>query len=249
MLAGRWKRSLLLSQAAVFVWIFAGMAGQDTVLSPATIDEIRTALTAAPERGGPFFSEIHAEAFVQKYGFGAVPVLIGLLQEDVVPRNKGRICFYLGKFRDARAVQPIIDLIEKAAGAPVGKDEQFMLRFAMHGLGFTGEKVALDFLRKLARNEYWDKFTFRPFGEKGSYATVEGCRKEMRRWALRGIGGSGTEYGLTLLRELKEGDAADLVKDVDCWIRECGDRITGKHLEERKKYGFVSIGAAGGPSI
>lgn len=190
--------------------------------------------------GGRFFDEESAEVFIKQYGKEAVAVEIAMLNEDISPYIKGKICFYLGKYLDDSgsthtAVRPIIRLIEKAADRPVGKGEEFMISFAMDGLGFTGDDEALAFLKKLASEEYWGKYLLQPFGNPGAqHGTEAKFLKSLRENALRGLGLAGKQKAIDILEDLRSGEASDLAPKVDIWINHAEKRISGEYLEERK---------------
>ncbi len=158
--------------------------------------------------------EWEAEAFVEKYGADAVPVLIGMLQEkDVSPSAKGKAAFYLGKFRQPSAIKPIIALIESPLPEEIGTQEKPRLYGALLGLGFIGSDEALDYLKKLASDDYWLKRPERP-RMPHTKMNEEQTRRELRTMTINSIGVAGNDKAIETLEELKRGAASDMADKV-----------------------------------
>jgi hypothetical protein len=203
-------------------------------LSAAALQEIRTEMTGPFEGGGPFFSEDTAERFSKQFGRAAIPVLIGFLEEDISFRAKGKIAFYLGKFRNEGfgihpAVLPIMNLIDRSSAIPIGEHREFMLVFSMYGLGYTKDDVAFAFLKKLATDDYWRRFSLVPFGvPAASFSTHAKFLRKLRQGAINGIGDAGNPKALDVLDELRKGEARDLRKYIDQVKKVCKERISGR---------------------
>ena len=158
--------------------------------------------------------EWEAEAFVEKYGADAVPVLIGMLKEKgVSPFTKGKAAVYLGKFRQPSAVQPIIALIESPLSEEIDVQEKSRLYGALLGLGFIGSDEALDYLKKLAGDDYWLKRPERP-RMTHTKMNEEQTRCELRTMTINSIGVAGNDKAIEILEELKRGAASDMADKV-----------------------------------
>jgi len=185
--------------------------------------------------GGPYFGEETAEIFAKKHGMAAAPVMTKMLTEDISPRLKAKVSFYFGHLEDRStthsAVVPITNLIRETVKAPIGKDQLFLLHFAMLGLGFTKNGQALSTLEKMAHEEFWSKCTFLP--EKGK--TIADYREDARSSAIGALPACGTQAALDILVKLRDqADMRDMRETVEEWIEECHDRISGAYLEKRK---------------
>jgi len=175
-------------------------------------------------------TEEGAQKTAEKYGADAVPFLIEMLEGETPARTKGRIAYYLGKFRDARGFQAMIALIERPLPEVMTEDELHMIHFTIVALGFTGNDVALRYLQRLAGEEYWLSRAVHPripevkelpyYRNTGMDEQV--TRRELRRYAVLALGLAGNEQAIEILEELKEGAVKDI--DVGTWLREAKRR-------------------------
>lgn len=171
-----------------------------------------------------FFHEEIAHDLAKKYGAGAVPFLLDMLEKERSPRVKGRICFYLGYFRDLRTVQPMFDLINRQLPKGMTRDELSSLRLTILGLGFTGFDDALDYLAKLASNEYWEARPVHPRVPGYGYDEAT-TRRELRQHATVALECAGNKKAIAILEKLKKGAAEDLTHMLDGALRQAKRRI------------------------
>ncbi len=237
-LSTRWPKILVILSYSTM----SAVSGIDDA-SPQPIEtDIRDELLKPLDAGGRFFSETTAEKFADKYGVESVPILIDLLQEDGIhPAHKGKISFYLGKIKPPSnttihpAVEPIMKLIEDQRNNPCAEDEQFMIGFAMLGLGFTGENAAIDYLESKVDAANWTGYQFVPFSPPGSdFGSPEDCLIYLRLRAVRGISVSAKPESLKVLNRLKKGKGSDFAGKISSNKKYCKKRIReGKSMSER----------------
>ena len=216
-------------------WAFAAPSTDTVVIIHATASSETVTLIRA-EMLQRYFGETRAEKFFKERGPSAVPVLCAILREDISPRVKGKIAFYLGKSGDARGTKATIDLIERAKREPIGQDEEYMLEYAMLGLGFTREKKALALLEKASWEEFWEGTTGRSRSGKGADQAIENRKRHLRRRAAFAISLAGNQEALGILTKMKASASADSIEHAETCIHECQRRISGEHLKDRKKY-------------
>lgn len=214
---------VFLVMAVSPIYVEAQLAAEDVI-------KIRRELEHIDGEPGPYFSEDSAEKFVHSYGPDAVPVLVAMLEdENISVRSKGRVAFYLGKFGDSKTVPVIWNLIARTSNGSIEKDEQFLLYFAMYGLGYAGSSGALEHLRELAGANYWTPRTVTPYGPNGSqFSTRTQFIKSLCEAALGALGDAGTTEAKAVLLQLKNAGAQDLHDTIDLWIEECERRIKGE---------------------
>lgn len=200
-------------------------------LPPETVDAIR-AEVAGPFDQFPQFGESTAEAFVLKHGSDVVPILIEIVQdESLEPRNKVKAAFYLGKFEDPRAVQPLIALFENSIAREITSERRRMMGFCLDALGFTNHPDALTFLERCAGKRYWEELPVKPTVPEDNKDEQE-TQRYFREWALRGLGVASNPQALGTLTKLKDGAASDLAETVDGWIRETRKRVELAKVED-----------------
>ncbi|MCC6695184.1 MAG: hypothetical protein IT365_06095 [Candidatus Hydrogenedentes bacterium] len=193
-------------------------------LPPETVDAIR-AEVAGPFDQFPQFGESTAEAFVLKRGSDVVPILIEIVQdESLEPRNKVKAAFYLGKFEDPRAVQPLIALFENSIAREIPSERRRMMGFCLDALGFTDHPDAFAFLEKCAGKQYWEGLPVQPTVPEDGKDEQE-TQRYFREWALRGLGVASRPQAVDILEELRDGAASDLTDTVDEWIRVATQRV------------------------
>lgn len=189
------------------------------------------------------YLEQTAEAFAEKYGADAVPVLIAMLQEieeiskeyDTGGELKGKISFYLGKIGDPRALEPMVKIIEGPLPKALRDNDEFdAIYFTMYGLGYLGTDDALDYLKKLVSEDYWLKRPVQPRIPHYKYDEAK-TRWYLRKTALFAISGGANEKAIKTLQELKSGAAADLAAKADKAINQAIMRQKGLHLLKREK--------------
>lgn len=193
-------------------------------LPPETVDAIR-AEVAGPFDRFPQYSESTAEAFVLEYGSDAVSILIGIVQdESLAPQNKVKAAFYLGKFEDPRAVQPLIALFENSIAREIPSERRRMMGFCLDALGFTNHPEAFAFLEQCAGKRYWEELPIQPTVPEDGKDEQE-TQRHFREWAIRGLGAASRPQALDILTRLRDGAASDLAEIVEQWIRVCKHRV------------------------
>jgi len=186
--------------------------------------------------GRRFATEEGAQQTAEKYGAAAVPFLIEMFQTqdaEVGGARKSKIAFYLGKFRDTRAVQPMVDFIESPLPQEMTEDQLGAILGTMMGLGFIGDEVSLEYLKRLASEDYWlnrpvhprvpEVSNNYPYHREGGMSEQD-TRGKFREYALEGLGLAGNKKAIEILEELKEGAAKDMVGGVNVWLREAKRR-------------------------
>jgi len=195
-------------------------------------EEIRAEMTSPSKYPDRAYSETDAEAFAEKYGKEATPVLLEMLKEDCSPRLKRKICFFLGKLEDSRAVQPMIDLFEASIKTEMDSETRRMMVFILRGLAYSGDSHAREFLKRCAGKDYWTALPVRPTVPEQHWNEGD-TRKYLRKNAVISLGRFPDPAIVDTLEELKRTTVADdpyLCKKVDDSIKEARRR-----QEERNK--------------
>ena len=209
----RIKVSLIMSVIGVFTLIngipFASAAEESPKID---IEKIKKEITESP-----FFGAKTADMFIKKYGSEAIPLLIDLLKGDLPPHFKGKVSYYLGRYKEARTIQPMIDLIEQTIKSPITSEGLDLLKFTMCGIGFTDRPEGYTYLIKLVNEEYWKNVTFVPYSAPEA-SDERNLKVYLRQWAVNGISCGDSQTSLTHLKDLQKNGPETLKKHIDSVI-------------------------------
>ncbi len=148
--------------------------------------------------------------------------------------DKGKLAFFLGKTKDSEVCKTLISCLERWLSVPVTGKSNGWIRCAILGLGFLSDSQAFAYLQNLAMPEYWEQLPAPIRSETED--TAENLVRWYRENAAYAIGASGTQQAAEILSRMEtDPKLADLKGAIFTAKMDNQSRITGAHLEERKK--------------
>lgn len=152
-----------MKRAMLSIWVCVGvlfcLAGLTAYgEAPSSLSKEEEGKIEQEIRNRGIHGELYAERFVKHYGQRAVPFLLELLEKDdeqLARKAKSKVCLYLGKLGDVKAVPAIIAFLKAPLPADFTLDCRNDLLTAGYGLAFLDSDDARTFLREAMTDEYW----------------------------------------------------------------------------------------------
>ena len=179
-----------------------------------------------------------AEDFVRHFGESGKPYLIELMKEDTEPGVKARVAFRLGKLGDPEGLQCMADFLERPLPDVLEGVAYTDVWCTMLGIGFLGSDEAIDYLARLATEDYWNdrlqKTAEHPLvrlGRNPNLLDAERSINRLRADAIMALGAAGNARAERALYELRgKADSPALVAEIDGKLLECQRRMRSNIL-------------------
>lgn len=140
-----------------------------------------------------------------KLSTNTVPIMIEMLNNPEEEVHWSNITFYLGMMRDERAVDPLIDFIEKGIRRDeiISNDFESAITWAVTSVGAIGTDKGLDYLISIIEDKNFKDIVKCRYD---NYNSVEIVR-QLKVHSIWGLGDSGKPSALQKLKELQTKEA------------------------------------------
>lgn len=210
--AAPWERRVAIIVAALLVIVTAGWAWWQYV-APRGLDIPDHTLAQRDVQGviqivnGAVIHEEVAERFAEQYGTDALGILVPIIRditEDSATR--GRAAYILGKYRQPQYTQDIINVIEQNLQPGMGSPGLAGVAYSMEGLGWAGDDLAIQALKTIAGETFWEQR--RPAPYKFEPDDAPRIQRLLRRRAVLALGRAPDGAGIEALKQLADSSPA-----------------------------------------
>ena len=207
-----WERRVAIFVAVLLVVVTAGWAWwqylaprdlniPDHTLSAGEVQEVIRIIDAA------IIHEEAAEAFAQQYGTDALGILVPIMRDpNENPSRRGRAAYLVGKYRHPEYTQDIISVVEQSLQPRMDASGLAGVAYAIEGLGWAGDERAIQALKTLAGQAFWDQREPTPY--KLEPADAPRIQRLLRERAVLALGRAPDGAGIQALKELDQSAPA-----------------------------------------
>ncbi|MEX2015807.1 MAG: hypothetical protein WD873_04150, partial [Candidatus Hydrogenedentales bacterium] len=174
---------------------------------------------------GGFMHEDAAESFVEQFGTDALGIVVPIMRDRKEnPSSRGRAAFVAGKYRDPELTQDIINVIEQTLQPNMGPSGLAGIAYAIEALGWAGDKRAMEALKTLAGDAFWEQREPTPY--KLEPEDAPRIQRLLRQRAILALGRAPDGAGIDALQELPRdtGEVSDAIDEsiADARLRRWG---------------------------